>query len=73
MGKTTLARAFGAECQTLGFGWLECDCNEADLDLGPMLARLTGLDQPIPSDPQDFLRHVDLAFDRLGLGAPTQI
>jgi len=33
--------------------------------------RLIGQRLPDVFDPADFLRHVDLAFDRLGLGVKT--
>jgi DNA-binding CsgD family transcriptional regulator len=73
MGKTTLARAFGQECQTLGFGWLECDCKDDDLDLGPMLARLTGTAGPIPADPQQFLGAIERGLDRELQRAPLVV
>jgi DNA-binding CsgD family transcriptional regulator len=73
MGKTTLGRAFGQECQTMGFGWLECDCKDSELDLGPMLAQLTGLAGPPPAEPQAFLRAIEAGLDRELRRAPLVV
>ena len=73
MGKTTLARAFGEECQTMGFGWLECDCKDPDLDLAPSLARLVGLEAPLPRDPQSLFRALGDGLDRELRRAPLVV
>ncbi len=43
----------------------------ANLEADPQVMRLIGERLPDVFDPADFLRHVDLAFDRLGLGVKT--
>ena len=45
----------------------------ANLEADPVASARIGDRMDAIFDPQDFLRHVDLAFDRLGLGVPTQL
>jgi adenylosuccinate lyase len=45
----------------------------ANLEADPVAGARIGDRMDAVFDPQDFLRHVDLAFDRLGLGVRTQL
>jgi DNA-binding CsgD family transcriptional regulator len=59
MGKTTLCRAFGQECEALGFDWAEADCKDPDLGLAAALARIADVSaDTAPTDAADFLAAV---------------